>query len=126
MTSLVTATLAVFCSVVARKTSTSLLASYVLIGGLFLVPVAARYFFETFFPGQPVTEWVERLSFVSPLAAAWSVPLQVWPEGNLQVGELPISRVHWHFIAFYTVALVALTGLMGWLFNRGGGWPSSA
>ena len=50
-----TATLALFCSVVFHKTSTSLLTAYVVMILLFWVPLAATLFTQKFLPATPQT-----------------------------------------------------------------------
>jgi len=54
LTCLTTATLALFCSVVFRKTSISLMTTYLLIALLFLSPLAGSFFVRTFVADRPV------------------------------------------------------------------------
>lgn len=51
-----TANLAMFCSVVFRKTSMSLMTSYLLIAVLFCVPLAVTFFGKTFLAGRYLTD----------------------------------------------------------------------
>ena len=69
MCCLTTATMALFFSVLFRKTAHSLMATYMLIIVLFCVPLAMRYFAETFFPQAAATTWIVALSITSPFAA---------------------------------------------------------
>jgi hypothetical protein len=50
VTCLTTAMIALFCSVIFKKTSISLMSTYLIIIVLFCVPLAANFFAETFFP----------------------------------------------------------------------------
>ena len=59
MTCLSTAILAMFCSVFCRKTSTSLMTSYLLIGTMFCLPMALRFFAETYYPGSASAHWID-------------------------------------------------------------------
>ena len=53
-----TATVALFCSVLFRKTSTSMMTSYLIIGALFCLPLALRFFARVYFPQSPATTWI--------------------------------------------------------------------
>lgn len=77
LTCITTSVLALFCSTLFRKTTHSLIASYVAIIILYLAPLAASFFGNTYFPG---THWaaVANVSTISsPFAAAFEVPLYV-------------------------------------------------
>ena len=50
LTCLTTAMLALFCSVLFKRTSVSMMTTYMVIGGLFFTPLAINYFADTFFP----------------------------------------------------------------------------
>lgn len=52
LTCLTTAMLALFCSVMFRKTSVSLMSTYAVIVGLFFAPIAVNFFADTFFVGR--------------------------------------------------------------------------
>ena len=58
MTCISTAVVAMFCSVFCRKTSVSLMTSYLLIGTIFCLPLAMRFFTENYYPGTPAAHWV--------------------------------------------------------------------
>ena len=75
LTCLTTAVLALFCSTVFRKTSTSLMATYVVILLLYLVPLAASFFGNTYFPNTRGTQIVNVTTVASPFAAAFNVPI---------------------------------------------------
>jgi ABC-type transport system involved in multi-copper enzyme maturation permease subunit len=76
MTCLTTSVVAMFCSVLCRKTSVSLMTSYLLIGTLFCLPLALRFFTETYYPGSHTAQWIESIQRISPLSAAFNTPLQ--------------------------------------------------
>ncbi len=119
MTCVTTATVALFLSNTFRRSSTSLLVSYMVLILLFAVPVAV-YFFADTFGGQNDLELnaqvVARYSFTSPFMAAASVPLEIISTTE----DTPLTKpntwppVFLYFWAFYSVAnLVLLGGMLG-------------
>jgi len=113
---LFTATLALFCSVLSRKTSVSLTAAYVVVIVLFMAPIAVQIFAGTFFPDSAGTSLAQEASFVSPVATAFNLPLDVDREGvEARVGQ-PWAFVK--FVAFYGLLTGALMGSMIWLFGK--------
>lgn len=76
LTCLTTAMTALFCSTIFSKSSQSLMASYLIIITLFIAPLAARYFAETFFAGTEGAAVVRMTSVTSPFAAAFALPLE--------------------------------------------------
>jgi len=118
VSSLTTTTLALFCSLFCRKTSVSMMTSYLVLILLFALPVAAKGFSALFFAGTPTAARVDYFMFLSPFAAAFSLPL------SLGVAEEAVAQsVNWlpmtgtAFLAFYTVVDLALMGTMIRLFN---------
>ncbi len=125
MTCVTTAMLALFCSVVFKKTSMSLMTSYLVIIVLFAAPLAAGFFADTFYQGQPAAEIVRNASFTSPFAAAFGVPLHMdygriesaagpphdWPGFMMQF--LPFIN----YMAFTGLLNAALLTTMIWMFN---------
>ena len=113
-----TAMLALFTSVIFRKTSVSLMTSYLLILLLFCAPLAARFFAERFFPAHPATEYVSQAGMTSPFAAAFAMPLdvEVTAEAGRSVGgDLGLVTAY----AIFTVILnLSLLVSMMWLFHR--------
>src|SRR4029079_12706093 len=88
LTCVTTATLALFCSTLFRKTSVSLSASYLLVVTLFAAPLAMSSFAETFFPNGRGTKYVQEATFVSPVSAAFSLPLILdRPEVENRIGR---------------------------------------
>ena len=76
-TCLTTANLALFCSAVFHKSSTSLMATYTIILALYVVPLAASFFATNYFPTEPGTKYVQYSTVTSPFAAAFNVPLYI-------------------------------------------------
>lgn len=75
LTCLTTAMLALFCSTIFRKTSTSLMVTYTVILLLYVVPLATSFFANNYFPTAPGTRWVNAASVTSPFAACFEIPL---------------------------------------------------
>ncbi len=74
---LTTAIVALFCSTIFNKTSTSLIATYFIILTLYLSPLACSFFGNTYFPDTAGTAIVNTATISSPFAAAFNVPLYV-------------------------------------------------
>lgn len=80
-----TAMTALFSSTIFSKSSTSLICTYLVIMTLFVAPLAAGYFADTFFRGSAEAGVVEKLGALSPFAATFSLPLSVeGRDGNLE------------------------------------------
>jgi len=118
VSSLTTTTIALFCSVFFRKTTTAMMTAYVVILGLFAVPLVmqslAMFLLRR---GDPTIALVENLTFTSPFAASFALPLSL---GGLEkvtpiAGNLP---VFFGFLAFYVLLNGALLSTIIWLFNR--------
>ncbi len=131
LTCLTTAILALFCSTVFRKTSTSLMATYVIILLLYVAPLAASFFGNNYFPGTRGTEIVNTLTVTSPFAAAFEVPIYMddlesgsekWvpaQAGQLAFLGYPLADLR-HFAGYvgFTITLnVILFSLMIWMFH---------
>jgi ABC-type transport system involved in multi-copper enzyme maturation permease subunit len=126
MTCLTTAILALFCSVVFRKTSISLMTTYLVIILLFCAPLAISFFADTFYPENSLAEKLKQVGLTSPFAATFSIPLYMdfdlnqsgwepppsdWP--TYVRGFLPFA----YYIAFSSGFNVLLLTTMVWLFN---------
>jgi ABC-type transport system involved in multi-copper enzyme maturation permease subunit len=72
-----TAMTALFCSTVFHKSATSLICTYLVISVMFVGPLAAAYFAQTFFHGRIGAAAVEQLLVTSPFAATFALPLEV-------------------------------------------------
>jgi len=116
MVCLSTATLALFCSVLCRKSSTSLIVTYLVIVTLFTLPLAAVYFAGTFFPEAQVTQWLAQASFISPFAVSFELPIDPMTKS---IRTVPAN---WGFFAaylgFYAALDLALLTVMAWVFNH--------
>ena len=132
LTCLTTAVLALFCSTVFRKTSTSLMATYVIILLLYLAPLAASFFGNTYFPNTRGTRIVNVATVASPFAAAFNVPIYMdhgedgqrrWQRASrgerFQFMGYPLRDLQ-HFAGYVIFTLVlnsVLFALMIWMFH---------
>jgi ABC-type transport system involved in multi-copper enzyme maturation permease subunit len=140
VTCLTTATLALLCSIVFRKTAVSLMVAYLAILILFTGPPAAAFFGETFLSGssqrpsagqvaaspgfaelqagaspldhRTADTFLARLGFLSPFSASLAVPLRI--DGVRYGAHWP---THCVFLGFYLVLDAVLIVLMTWLFH---------
>jgi ABC-type transport system involved in multi-copper enzyme maturation permease subunit len=113
-----TAMLALFTSVIFRKTSVSLMTSYLLILLLFCVPLAPQFFAARFFPEHPATQHVSQAGMTSPFAAAFAMPLdvEVTAEAGRSVGgDLGLVAAYTIFTVILNLSLLVS---MMWLFHR--------
>ena len=130
LSSLTTTMLAMFFSVVCRRTSVAMITSYLVIILLFGMPLAVEQFADTFFADAPATSTIHQLTFTSPLAACFSLPLTLnrapatagatATAGAAGAAALPIEGdrlVFFGFLAFYTALNFLLFTTMHWLFN---------
>jgi ABC-type transport system involved in multi-copper enzyme maturation permease subunit len=94
LTCVTTATTALFCSTIFQKSATSLIATYLIIGVMFLAPLAMTFFAETFFRGSFGAALVDKLGVLSPFAAVFALPLDVSRDDVNTVagvaGDLPL------------------------------------
>ncbi|TWT99219.1 ABC-2 family transporter protein [Botrimarina colliarenosi] len=111
------------CSTLFSKTSTALVASYLVIITLFLAPLAGKYFADTFYRGTPAAEAVTAATAVSPFAAAFALPLDYDREKGFDdpsgeaaqaAGEPVLFFAH---VAWSLLYNAALFGLLLWLFK---------
>jgi ABC-type transport system involved in multi-copper enzyme maturation permease subunit len=115
MCCLTTATIALFCSVITRKTAHAMMATYMSIITLFCLPLAMRFFAERFFPDAPATSVVRALNITSPVSAAFAVPLQF---GNPDFPDLPANwPLYFSYLGFSSLFCLLLLVMMSWLFN---------
>ena len=114
LTCVTTAMTALFCSTLFTKTSTSLLATYLIIITLFLVPLAAERFVDFFVKTTDAQKIVELASITSPFAAVFNLPLEVSSLPQPHAVSLPVFWGHLFFAVVYnTVLLLAVM----WLFQ---------
>lgn len=116
LTAVTTAMTALFCSTIFKKSSTSLMASYLVLVSLFLVPVAAWVFTQTFAPTSTAAEIVSWLQVFSPFAAAFNLPLTLEDAGYTNVSRIDVN-VFFGFVAFVLVYNAALLLAMIQLFK---------
>lgn len=117
LTCLTTSLTGLLCSTLCSKTSTALIASYLMIITLFLAPLAGRYFAETFYRGTAAADVVSAACAVSPYAAVFALPLDVDPDAQTPeqvVGEPLLFAAH---VVWSLVYNAVLLGLLMWLFQ---------
>jgi len=123
MSSLTTTVMALFCSVIFRKTTVSMMTTYVAILALYGAPLVVEWFARLLFPLSEATAWIHRLTFTSPFSASFSLPLRL-TEASQTVGGPPAPTIaaNWPvfctYLAFYAVLNVAILGSILWLFNK--------
>jgi ABC-type transport system involved in multi-copper enzyme maturation permease subunit len=118
LTCLTTAMIALFCSVIFRTTSMSLMTTYIIIILLFCSPLAINYFAQTFFSNHPNTAVIAWLGLTSPFAAAHEIPLDITLGTEVSptslVGNWPMYALH----VIFTLALnCVLLLIMIWQFS---------
>jgi ABC-type transport system involved in multi-copper enzyme maturation permease subunit len=113
LTCVTTAMTALFCSTLFTKTATSLLATYLVIICLFLVPLAAERFVAYFVKTAEAQEVVDLVGITSPFAAVFNLPLEVSSSAHPPAVSLPIFWGHLFFVVVYNgVLLLAIMGLI--------------
>src|SRR5438270_4627809 len=75
ITCLTTAMIALFCSVLFKKTPQAMMTTYMAIIVLFCAPLAVHYFARTLFPSHAAVVYINASGSTSPFAAAQAVPL---------------------------------------------------
>jgi ABC-type transport system involved in multi-copper enzyme maturation permease subunit len=107
LTAVTTAMTALFCSTLFRRSSTSLMSTYMVMAGLFLAPMAAGVFTQTFARGTRAAETVQWLQVVSPFAAAFNLPLELTDHSNAAQVNIAVFFGFVLFALVYNVALLA-------------------
>ncbi len=111
VTSLSTTILAMVCSILFRKTSVSMMTSYLIVIVLFALPVTVKLFADLFYPTAEATVALRDYLFVSPFAATFSLPLTLNGETVLHAG----NWWRWTapaFLIFYTLLDLVLLWIM--------------
>jgi ABC-type transport system involved in multi-copper enzyme maturation permease subunit len=103
---LTTAMTALFCSTVFHKSATSLICTYLVITVMFVGPLAARFFADTFFQGRASTATVEKLGIMSPFAATFALPLEMKSDDGKTVAI--VSNADADLVLFFGYVLWAL------------------
>ena len=115
VSSLTTTVLAMFCSVIFRKTSVAMMTAYLVLMVLYAVPLAVGAFSRLVFSGKALTASVTQYTFTSPFAAAYSLPLSL---GKMDEWSIePNWPVFINFLAFYVALNCMLLSCMLWQFN---------
>jgi ABC-type transport system involved in multi-copper enzyme maturation permease subunit len=113
-----TAVLALFCSVVFRKTSISLMTTYLLIIVLFCVPVAMSGFAQAMAGDEDLVRTINAFGVSSPFVAAFSIPMDVDQPGGIM--PEPGAR-SWSLFTGFVVFSVFMVGILSsamvWMFN---------
>jgi ABC-type transport system involved in multi-copper enzyme maturation permease subunit len=116
-----TTTTALFCSVAFRKTVYSLMATYLVLSALFCLPLAVRYFADSFFPQSNAPQIARVASLTSPFAAVFAAGLQFDNPGVTdpaseidRAGDWPLFFANLGFCAAW---VLCLSVLMIWLFR---------
>lgn len=119
LTCLTTAVTALFCSVILRKTSTSLMTSYLIIIVMFCLPLAIQFFATEFFPFHPATEHLAWLGAISPFSATFAVPLDMENVPGTVTDATTTGNFFLvaAYMGFAIVSNVGLLVMMVWLFN---------
>jgi len=115
LSSLTTTTIAMFCSVVFRKTTVAMTWSYLIVIVLFAVPPAVLFFADRFFPEAAAASDIAQYAFTSPFSACFSLPLTLGEYPPAVAANWPVV---WRFLLFYVVLNSALLSCIAWLFNR--------
>lgn len=117
MACVTTANTALFFSVMFRKTSMSLMTSYLVLAVLFCAPLAIKFFAEAYFPNAPATEFVVAGGVVSPFATAFATPF----DAQTSATGTPPAGQSWAIFFGHLLAMCIWNGvllsLMVWLFN---------
>ncbi len=110
VTCLTTTTMAMFCSVIFRKTSVALMSSYLAIIVLFFLPVLVNVFAEMFFYDAPFRKVLPDYLFTSPFMAATSLPLSFSESSKAWSGETAIV-FYWFYLTLDAVLVWLMLGL---------------
>jgi ABC-type transport system involved in multi-copper enzyme maturation permease subunit len=104
--------LALFLSTIVRKTSTAMMMTYVILLGLYCLPVAVYFLFWVFQPDLVDAPWFRFIGVTSPLMAVDSAPLTSMPgmmgEGLAKMGSWPLIGGYITITLLVTVVLLAL------------------
>lgn len=109
VTSLTTTLLAMFCSVMFRKTSVSMMTSYLILVVLFAMPVAVKLFADLFYAGAPLALAIQEFGFLSPFAAAFSLPLRLGTDAVYHANSWPIWTAPGFLVCYLVVDLVLIS-----------------
>src|SRR6185436_3331424 len=121
ITCLTTAMVALFCSVIMKKSSIAMMSAYLVIILMFCAPLAVGFFANTFYRDHPATLAVQELSFTSPFSAARSIPLDVGPlsdtAARMAAAEPKTWMLYLCYLIFSALLNIGLLLTMMWLFR---------
>jgi ABC-type transport system involved in multi-copper enzyme maturation permease subunit len=111
LTCVTTATTALFCSTIFQRSSTSLIATYLIIVVMFMAPLAVTFFAKTFYGRAAEDGLVDRVGIMSPFSATFSLPLDVrsrdHPDLTTPVpANLPVFFGYIGWSVVYNIALL--------------------
>ena len=111
-----TSVLSLCCSVLCRRSSTSLAVAYLTLVALGCLTPAADYFARSFFPGTPLADALAWLSITSPAATLFYVPLE-YTIATDGVVSLIGRAADWERFALHVGFQIAMLGTL--LFATG-------
>ncbi len=120
LTCLTSAHIALFCSVLFRTTTVSLMTSYLLLILLFCVPIGVVAFVDykySYSETDPMAQRIEWVGLTSPFSAAFAVPLNMDLEATpeeMDYGNWPLFAT---YVGFTLTLNATLLVTMIWLFN---------
>jgi ABC-type transport system involved in multi-copper enzyme maturation permease subunit len=117
VTCLTTTTMAMFASLLCRRTSVALMATYMGVIFLFAAPIAVKAFADLFYPNHEFTLALREALFISPFAATFSLPLTGVPDATT-VGVEWSDLTAFLFLLTYLAADFLMLSSMIALFNR--------
>jgi ABC-type transport system involved in multi-copper enzyme maturation permease subunit len=115
---LTTAVTALFCSTTFQKSSTSLIATYLIIVTMFMAPLAASFFARTFMAGSSGAAVADVIGVLSPFSATFALPLDVSRGDNPAATAVPANlRLFFGYVGWSIVYNAALILMMTRLFQ---------
>ena len=119
-TCVTTSLLALTCSVFFRKTSLSLMTSYLVLVTWFCLPLVAQFMSERFVGESPIASAIHQASIVSPFSAAFAVPLN-YDTGDTVLGTTVVavdSTGSWTFVGLAMAMQTLVQILLVWFVVR--------
>jgi hypothetical protein len=121
MSCLTTTILAMFCSVLARKSTIAMMSAYIVILLLYAAPLVVEGFARLKYPNEAFTILIGKFTFTSPFAAAFSLPLsleRLFGGATVPEAALPANwTIFFGYLAFYGVLNLAMLLSIVELFN---------
>ena len=124
VTCLTTTAAGLMCSSLARRTSTAMIMSYLLLMTLFVLPIGVRWYVQGIAQERGVTpEQLATLTITSPYAAAASVPMHTydssgrWAGGKIDVVTPPLAVFPGDWLAPVWLVYLVLCPILGFVFS---------